>query len=1145
MPGEFFDDRELERELLDEFPTPLADVFDDLTYERTPRGRLAKVIDLFRVAVRLLAFYAVAATAEDEPPPEALARLRKLLRQRLSEGDWMGLARETVRPFARTPAPFPIAEVASVFFRPGTDQSAPGAAALERLLKTRNEWAHGVSGTEPEVQAIVDQCRPDLELVLGLLRWMGRVPWFLADAPGAEAAGRPVEGRRLVGTTPRRGFRSVTLTAEAPMAAGAVYLLGPTGPIGLSPLVQWRVPEGDGPERKDGREAREGRASADNSPELFLLEMGGRREARLQAFPSGQEVPSREALDWLLQRAAVADELEEQGPRFDVPMIDRQAEGDQFRRLLRRVTEERQGQVLVIEGEAGIGKTKFGRYCREAAAPFHVRVMHGAYRDHAGGAYAGVREALEDLFGAEMLERDAVAIRIATALPDLGYAGSDAEAADLAAFLTEFLRPTFGAGSGDTAQPDYVAGRVERFLRRASLHVPLMLILEDLHWADAESLALLLQLAAVMATDPSRLMIMATMRAEDREPNPALEAVLQKMARFEGTFTRRPFDRLDEDDTARLIEESLQADLLDKSAVYHLAEGNPLHVLSILRYLSSEELLERMPAPRAEEGGWRVKMGVQLGEILPPTVREVIALRVQRLAQQDGDGPQRRETLEWAAVAGRRFDAQVLADAIREGGSHLSPRLDAHLDALVAAGLLRECDGLPGDVLEFDHHLLREAVLADQEGPRAERARHRCLAAAKLRRVERGDRNLLPEVAYHYLEAREWSLAVRYHKLAGDAARDSLAFREAGGFYETAVRLLGEHPDVSLTEDERSGLFEAQAEALETLGRMDEALTAYRMAQKEAGTDGVRWARNERCVAWLLSRKGRLDDAAAACERALELLEAAGAEVDVADALRSLGQVEIRRGHYEAAERHLQRSLAIYQRGDHPERLARCYGTLAQLHDDRGELEALLDVTQRELAICQALGRPVSIGKGLNSVAWALIRLGRHEEALPLLFGAAEIFERHDVDYVLPSVYHSLAEALLSCDRKDEAHDYLERGLESARRVGEVRTVAEYHRLLAREAGAANRVADARTQYEEALRICAEAGLEPQRAQICLELGEFLRQTGEHSDAMRLCEEAIGIRRRLGSEGVAEAEAALTRVREEGENGKQGVDRGK
>jgi len=120
------------------------------------------------------------------------------------------------------------------------------------------------------------------------------------------------------------------------------------------------------------------------------LETGGRREARLQAFPSGRELASREAQEWLARRAEAPAEPEERGPRFDVPMIDRLSECEQFRRLLRRVIDDRQGQVLIIEGEAGIGKTKFVRFCREIAAPLPVRVMHGAYRDHAGGAYAGV-----------------------------------------------------------------------------------------------------------------------------------------------------------------------------------------------------------------------------------------------------------------------------------------------------------------------------------------------------------------------------------------------------------------------------------------------------------------------------------------------------------------------------------------------------------------------------------------------------------------------------------------------------------------------------------------------------------------------------------------------------------------------------------
>jgi tetratricopeptide (TPR) repeat protein len=1144
MPGEFFDDRGLERELLDEFPTPLADVFDDLTYERAPRGRLAKVIDLFRVGVRLLAFYALAATAEEAGgaggalwgpgpgPTEALVRLRKLARQRITEGDWIGLARETLRPFARTPAPFPIPEIVAVFFRPGTEQPSLAAAALERLLKTRNEWAHGVSGTEAEVQAVVDQCRPDLETLVSQLRWMARAPWFVPGPPVTSPGGPRREGLRLAGITPRRGFRPTSVTVDQPLDPGVVYAFSPAGPLRLGPLVQFLVPPSEA--RDEGKGMRDEREQASShpsslsphpSPELFLLETGGRREARLQAFPSGREVGSREAQEWLARRAATPEEPEERGPRFDVPMIDRHSECEQFRRLLRRVMEDRQGQVLIIEGEAGIGKTKFVRFCREAAAPLPVRVMHGAYRDHAGGAYAAVREALEDLFGVEMLEREAVSQRIEAALPELGYADSAAEAVDLTAFVTQFLRPAPGAGKEGQEGLDYVVGRVERFLRRVSLHVPLLLLLEDLHWADAESLALLQNLAAVLATDPARLLIIATMRAEDRELNRALETALQRMARFEGTFYRRVFGRLGEGETATLIEESLQADLEDKAAVYRLAEGNPLHVLSILRYLSSEELLEPTAA------GWRVKPGVPLVEILPATVREVIGLRVKHLATQDEEGPARRETLTWAAAAGRRFDAGVLAEAIREGAPHLSARLDAHLDALLDAGLLRECPSLPGDVLEFDHHLLREVVLAEREGPRAERARHRCLAAAKIRRVERGDRDLLPEVAHHFLEARDWTEAVRYHRRAGDSARDSMAFREAAGFYETAADLISEHTSVPLSVEEQADLYEAQAEALETLGRMDEALAAYHAAQAQAGEDRVRWARNERCVAWLLSRKGRLDEAAVACERARDVLEAAAVEVDLADVLRTLGQVEILRGRYEVAAIHLQRSLAICQRGDHRESLARCYGTLAQLYEDRGDLEALLDVTQRELAIFQSLGRPVSVGKGLNSVAWALIRLGRHEEALPLLFGAAEIFEQHPVDYVLPHVYHSLAEALLNCGRSEEAREYLERGLESARRIGQVRTVANFHRLLARQAVAAGRSDEARVQFEEALRVCEGTGLEPQQAQIYLEYGEFLRTLGDRAEAVRQCEAALLIRKRLGTDDVSEAEAALARAR--------------
>jgi tetratricopeptide (TPR) repeat protein len=439
------------------------------------------------------------------------------------------------------------------------------------------------------------------------------------------------------------------------------------------------------------------------------------------------------------------------------------------------------------------------------------------------------------------------------------------------------------------------------------------------------------------------------------------------------------------------------------------------------------------------------------------------------------------------------------------------------------------------DVLEFDHHLLREVVLAERDRRwserQAQRVRHRCLAGAKQRQVEQGDRGLLPEVAHHYLEAREWAEAVRYHQAAGAAARDSLAFRDAAGFYATAVRLLGEHPGLPLAESEQVELYSAAAEVFETLGQMPEALSAYRAAQQHTGENRVRWAQMERCIAWLLSRTGKLDEAVAACERARDIVEAEGAETDLADSLRTLGVINILRSRFDTAMEHLQQALAIYQRAAPSEGLARCYDYMAYLYQEYEDREAMLDATRHSLAICEQLGDPVAIGRALNNVAWVLVLMGRDAEALPLLRRVVEIFERHRCEKDLPNVYHSLAEVLLKSDQADEAMNHMARGMELARHDGDARTVADFHRLLARHA-AATQSSDARVHFEEALHICGETNLEPQKAQILLEYGELLLQVDSPKEALLRFEEALAILRRLGVDKTIEAETAITRARD-------------
>jgi tetratricopeptide (TPR) repeat protein len=458
--------------------------------------------------------------------------------------------------------------------------------------------------------------------------------------------------------------------------------------------------------------------------------------------------------------------------------------------------------------------------------------------------------------------------------------------------------------------------------------------------------------------------------------------------------------------------------------------------------------------------------------------------------------------------------------------------LDSHLDILLRPGFLHESPALPGDVLEFDHDLLREVVLSEDDEPFDLPVRHHCLAAAKRRRVERGDRSLLPEVAHHYLEASVWEPAVQYHRAAGDWAREGWAFREAAELYGTAARLLQEHPDLPLPAAERAAVYFAQAEALEILGHRAEALSAHRAAQAHLQDDRVFWARIERSAAWLLSGEGRLDEAAAACERACEVFSTAGEEVDLADALRTLGMVETLRGHYEAAMAHLQRALPIFQQVGPCIGLARTYEYLALLHQQRGDSEAMLEAVQHSQAVYEELGDPPSIGHALNNTAWVLLSLGRTGEALPLLLRAVEHLEHHDVGYALPHVYHSLAVGLMDSGRLEDARFYTERGLESARRAGEARTLAELHCLMARQAMAADQPGEARSHYEDALRVSTGTNLSPQRAALCIEFGEFLLTVGDPVPAVHLCEEGLTIRRRLGLEGVAEADTALARARE-------------
>jgi tetratricopeptide (TPR) repeat protein len=285
-------DAAFERDALDFFPTPIADTLDDAAAEVSARAQRDKVVETFRVAIRLLSLLALAGAPGTPAAGGQLAELRrKLLRQGLTDGEWVGLTRETLRPFVAEPERFAVPALVTAFFTRDGKLRGPfdQQGACEKLLTMRKveTVAHGVTGTEEHAVEVLAARLPDFEVFLKSLAWLWNVTLVVPTARQTRPDGT-IEylALRLVGVTPRRGFRPQALALPGEVTLGRVYaLVEGKPPLDLYPFVQYAE------------------ASAGH-PEIFLFEEARKHEVVLRAFPSGETRLDADALVWLRAKFA-------------------------------------------------------------------------------------------------------------------------------------------------------------------------------------------------------------------------------------------------------------------------------------------------------------------------------------------------------------------------------------------------------------------------------------------------------------------------------------------------------------------------------------------------------------------------------------------------------------------------------------------------------------------------------------------------------------------------------------------------------------------------------------------------------------------------------------------------------------------------
>jgi DNA-binding SARP family transcriptional activator len=421
------------------------------------------------------------------------------------------------------------------------------------------------------------------------------------------------------------------------------------------------------------------------------------------------------------------------------------------------------GIVFLIGGEPGIGKSSLADQLAERAVVLGARVLWGRCWE-AGGAPA---------YWPWVQSLRAYVARIEPELLRAQLGPHGGEVAHVVPELRDALPdlPVLESPESEGAR-FRVFDATSSFLKRAASAHPIVLVLEDLHAADASSL-LLLQFIAKEVAD-ARLLIVGTYRDIELGPGHPVSRALAELSRQRSTQTLL-LRGISEGDVARLVEVNtgVRPSPALVTTVHRSTGGNPLFVAELGRLLLAER---RLGEPL---DGLDLRLAIPLG------VHDVIARRLARVS----DGC--RETLASASVLGREFTIDALARA----GGRAPDEVLGLLDEAMVEGVVGEVPGASGR-LRFSHELIRD-TLYDELGASRRMRLHR--------RIGEGLENLyaddpdphLAELAHHFFEAGpsgDADKAYRYACQAGDRAARLLAYEEAVRLYKLAVRMHGTAP---------------------------------------------------------------------------------------------------------------------------------------------------------------------------------------------------------------------------------------------------------------------------------------------------------------------------------------------------------------
>ena len=627
---------------------------------------------------------------------------------------------------------------------------------------------------------------------------------------------------------------------------------------------------------------------------------------------------------------------------IDTPLVGRSAELDKLQQIFLASEQSSQAYAAVISGEAGIGKSRllFELENWIDLLPRQIRLFKGrASPTTQYSPYA----LLQDIFSFrfQILDSDPPEIVYQKMLAGFTDVFKSAQVAEMHAGQVyrifgldakDLPHPPTATIENDNSFGENLLGCLAEYFRAATEARPVILFLEDLHWADHSSLTTLANLLPMLKRHP--LCIIATTR-------PSLFEGYPRWGTNDNDFTQISLQPLSKADSRRLVEEILQKvekiPAILSETVVNMADGNPYAMEELVKMLIDEQVILKFDVL------WRVDPARLVEIHIPSTLTGILQARLDSLH------PEERGCLQRASVIGRIFWTDAVASLKQADSEFSRPETLEILRKLQSKEMIfQRLSSAFADDQEyiFKNIVLREVVY---EGvlKRERRHFHAQVAEWLIKRSSERLGEFADLIAQHLELSEQTERAVLFLRKAGERALQISAYREALQFFDRAATLihedsaekvwdhiqaaraqlyLGDYVDAQIRLEDTLDLarqlqdYKGTAAALDILGEIERECGDYQQAKLylEDGLKLAEQADDHTRVARILIDLGLLDishgavlEARQRFEAGLSIYQRLEEQSGIAFALNRLGTAYMMSGDYTAAEVHLSKSLSI------------------------------------------------------------------------------------------------------------------------------------------------------------------------------------------------------------------------------------------